>query len=108
MQTSSDEEDFKSSDSDFETILRPRKRRSRSRGRQYDSNRRYKDDWPARFPWSEKFVHDTKHWAMCIICNTMEKKDCLIVPKTDTLIKHEGLIKVNAIFYWSAFLLFQL
>jgi hypothetical protein len=58
----------------------------------YDCTRKFQLEWAMKLPWVEGvLVDDGKlHMVKCKICNTIDKKPCLLAPKWDMLMKHEG------------------
>lgn len=87
-------------DSDFEA---PPKR-SRAAGQsklessRSEAQRRYDRHWKfqtilaAELPWAEGIMDadGILHMVKCKVCNVVDRKPCIMAPKSDTLFKHDG------------------
>ncbi len=53
----------------------------------YDNTQFFLFEWTMKLPWVESvfFTYCIFHNVRCKICNTIEKKPCLLAPKWDTL-----------------------
>jgi hypothetical protein len=77
----------------------------KAKRREYDLTRRYHIEWSAKHAWAVPLMDDDHHYVKCEICTTMDGRPCILMPKIDTLKKHEGQRKVR-IFTLFLFLLY--
>lgn len=89
-----------SDDSDFE--IPPAKRGATTRGKaelkrseaqkRYDRHRKFQTVWAAKLPWAEGIMASDGilHMVKCKVCSTIDRKACIMAPKSDTLFKHDG------------------
>jgi len=63
----------------------------------YDHSRKFLLEWVAKLPWAESVLatNVVLHNVRCKVYTTIDKKPCLLVPKWDTLMKHEGRRKAK-------------
>ncbi len=82
----------KNSDPNFVPYL-PAKRLKRS----YDHTRKFQLEWVVKLSWGEGVLIDDGKFNMvnCKVCTTINRKPCLLAPKWDTLMKHEGRRKAK-------------
>ena len=66
--------------------------RSLPNKKRYDRHRKFQTEWAAKFPWAEGVLASDGilHLVRCRVCTTFDKKPCLMAPKSDTLLKHDG------------------
>lgn len=64
----------------------PKKRKN------YDCTRKFQMVWAAKLPWAEGILapDGVLHMVKCVPCSEFSKKPCILAPKWDTLVKHEG------------------
>lgn len=79
----------------------PRKRggagRSKSKSksklqRRYDRHQKFQILWAAKLPWAEGIMASDGilHMVKCKVYSTINRKPCIMAPKSDTLFKHDG------------------
>jgi hypothetical protein len=63
----------------------------------YDHRRKFLLEWVAKLPRAESVLATNVvfHNVRCKVYTTIDKKPCLLVPKWDTLMKHEGRRKAK-------------
>jgi hypothetical protein len=70
----------------------------------YDYTSNFQLEWVAKLCWIKGVlaIDDVLHNVRCKVCSIIDRKPCLLTPKGDTLMKHEGkrnvekdLLKLN-------------
>jgi hypothetical protein len=92
--------DFEGSDSDFQSPPSKRHSSSRKKARssqseaqtRYDKHRKFQTVWAAKLPWAEGIMatDGILHMVKCKVCSSIDRKPCVMAPKSDTLFKHDG------------------
>jgi hypothetical protein len=92
IQSESEDDMVNDVSSEEDPVEPPSKKTKR---RHYDRTRRYHIEWSAKHAWAVPFIDDSHHYVKCAICTTMDGRPCIMMPKIDTLQKHEGQRKVR-------------
>lgn len=60
--------------------------------KRYDSTRKFQTVWAVKLPWAEGVLgpDGVLEMVKCTVCSEHDKKPCIMGPKWDTLVKHEG------------------
>ncbi len=63
----------------------------------YDHTWKFQLEWVVKLPWAKCVlaIGGVLHNVRCKVCSTIDGKPCLLAPKWDTLMKHEGKKKVE-------------
>jgi hypothetical protein len=58
----------------------------------YEGSQKIQDAWIDRLPWAKFVVNDKGevHQVRCMICVFIKRKDKLLAPKLNSLLKHVG------------------
>jgi len=61
----------------------------------YDCTKKFQLEWVAKLLWvvGVLVIDGVFHNVRCKVCTIIDKKPCLLPPKWDTLMKHEGMTK---------------
>jgi len=90
---SDDDSDFQSPPHKKGTAVKTKAETARSRAqKRYDRHRKFQTLWAAKLPWAEGIMATDGILQMvrCKVCSSLDRKPCIMAPKSDTLFKHDG------------------
>lgn len=93
FEDSDDDDDFESPSSKIGGSSRSKWGSSHSLAQtRYDRHRKFQTVWAAKLPWAEGIMatDGILHMVQCKVCSTIDRKPCVMAPKSDTLFKHDG------------------
>ncbi len=70
-------------------------RKTQKKKRLYEGAKKFQDGWTTQLPWAENVIGDKGlvHQVWCKVCTNVERKEKLLAPKLDSLLKHVNCYK---------------